>query len=564
MFGKALRHPKSPRPRRARLRPAVEQLEGRTVPAFMVSNLNDAGQGSLRQAILDANAAADADVISFQPGLSGTIPLTSGHMNITASVTITGPGAGALTVSGSNISRIFNIDNVAAGAINVTISGLTLTLGNVPTSSLVSGGGAILEADENLVLSGVVITGNTAKGGGGGMAVLGGRLTLEGSTISNNTVTPAPLFATGGGGLFLSANSVATIRNSTVSGNQANEGGGITLNGGTLMVENSTLSNNHADASKGGAIAGLAGAVVVRNCTISGNTAERGGGIFVQKGLLTLENSTISGNSSSYSGGGIAVNEGAGITPVTLANSTIAFNMADSDNTGGGDGGGVHVFFQAEPMTLRSTIVAKNAVGSSGTAPDISGSAIATNCLIKNTTGTTFAPGSAANLTGMDPLLRPLANNGGPTQTHALRVGITLFDTSPAINKGSNPEGLTTDQRGAPFVRVFGDAADIGAFEVQPPPAPPPPPPPLPPLSAPPQITAVAFRRNGVARVRVKDAASGAVRKVLTPFKGFGGRLRLQLFDVNGDGSRDLIVKALIRGKRKHKVFDAVTLALLP
>jgi len=64
--------------------------------------------------------------------------------------------------------------------------------------------------------------------------------------------------------------------------------------------------------------------------------------------------------------------------------------------------------------------------------------------------------------------------------------------------------------------------------------------------------------------VRVLDAATGAVRQVLTPFKGFGGRLRLQLVDVNGDGSLDLIVKATIRGKRKKKVFDAVTLAPLP
>jgi hypothetical protein len=78
------------------------------------------------------------------------------------------------------------------------------------------------------------------------------------------------------------------------------------------------------------------------------------------------------------------------------------------------------------------------------------------------------------------------------------------------------------------------------------------------------QIVAVAFRQRGRAKVRVKDAATGAVRGVLTPFRGFGGRLALQLRDVTGDGSLDLIVQAVIHGKRKKKVFDAVTLAPLP
>jgi hypothetical protein len=88
---------------------------------------------------------------------------------------------------------------------------------------------------------------------------------------------------------------------------------------------------------------------------------------------------------------------------------------------------------------------------------------------------------------------------------------------------------------------------------------------PLPPSPVPPpQIVAAAFRRKGVSRVRVRDAATGALRGVLTPFRGFGGRPRLQLVDVNGDGALDLIVQALIHGKRRKKVFDAVTLAPLP
>src|SRR5262249_12900822 len=88
-------------------------------------------------------------------------------------------------------------------------------------------------------------------------------------------------------------------------------------------------------------------------------------------------------------------------------------------------------------------------------------------------------------------------------------------------------------------------------------PAPPPPPPP------PARIAAVPFRHKGVAMVRVLDAATGAQRAVLTPFRGFRGRLRLSLRDLNGDGSPDLLVQALVKGKRKHKAFDALTLAPL-
>jgi hypothetical protein len=84
------------------------------------------------------------------------------------------------------------------------------------------------------------------------------------------------------------------------------------------------------------------------------------------------------------------------------------------------------------------------------------------------------------------------------------------------------------------------------------------------PLRPPAQVVAVAFRQRGRARVRVKDAASGAVRGVLTPCPDFAGRLRLQLQDVNGDGSLDLIVRALVHGRRKTKIFDAVTLTPLP
>jgi hypothetical protein len=557
--------PRSPRkpirpPARARL--AVEQLEERAVPTtFEVFNLDDSGSGSLRQAILNANGATtDAvDVIDFQPGLSGTIRLTSGELLITGSVVIHGPGAGVLTVSGNEKSRIFEV--AATGpAIDVTISGLTLTQGN---AGVFDDGGAIRVADETLVLSSVLITDNAAGSAGGGIDIDDdGRLTLENSTVRGN------ISGSGhpGGGIHLGRNSVALIRNSTISnnssgnlgggiyvdggaltvenstilGNSAEAGGGILVSGGTLTVQNTTISENSTFLAEGGGIAAVSGKLTVTNSTISTNsTPTFGGGIIALRSTLTVENSTISGNSADKDGGGINIlEEGTAV----IRNSTIAFN------TGGGQGGGLFVGADA-PVALQSTLVADNAVGASGSDPDVSGAVTATFSLVENVTGTAFLPGSANNLTGADPLLGPLADNGGPTKTHALLPG------SPALDHGFNPFGLAFDQRGPGFARALGAAADIGAFEATPTPPPPAPSP---------QIVAVAFRQRGVSRVRVKDAATGAVRAVLTPFRGFGGRLRLLLLDVNGDGAPDLVVRALVHGKRRKRVFDAVTLAPLP
>jgi hypothetical protein len=529
MFGKASLRP--PRSFGCRRRPptrlAVEQLEERTVPSsiFTVTNLQDDGPGSLRRAIHDANGTVEPDAIVFQPGLAGPITLTSGELDVMESVTITGPGAGVITVSGNNASRIFLVENAAHTAINVAISGLTLTAGS---------GGAVAVSDEVLTLRGVVIANSNAQNGGGILVSTDGRLTLEDSTVSGNHAdgVGTPL----GGGLFLSSNSVALVRNSTIAGNQAigGDGGGVYVgSGGSLTVANSTISGNSADV--GGGIKVSGGLLTVANSTISGNSAVGGGGLLADGSTLTVANSTISGNVASGPGGGISLPAGG---TAVIRNSTVAFNTA---TTGGG---GVFVKATSSPaaVTLLSTIVADNAVGATAVGPDVFGKVTAAFSLVENVADTTFLPGSANNVLGVDPRLGPLADNGGPTQTHALLPG------SPALDHGANPDGVAFDQRGPGFARARGGAPDIGAFEA------------APAL----QIVAVPFRRNGVSRVRVKDAATGAVRGVLTPFRGYRGRLRLQLLDVNGDGALDLVVQAVIHGKRKKKVFDAVTLDPLP
>src|SRR5262249_23630332 len=162
-----------------------------------------------------ANDEQGPDLITFAPGLTGTITLTTGQLEVRDSVTILGPGAGVLTVSGNNASRIFLVAN-AARDINVAISGLTLTQGLATDNG--SAAGAIFVPDEGLALSGMVIPASSAQSGGGINIATRSRLTLENSTVSGNFVAgPSAAF---GGGLFLGDNSATLIRNSTISENR--------------------------------------------------------------------------------------------------------------------------------------------------------------------------------------------------------------------------------------------------------------------------------------------------------------------------------------------------------
>jgi hypothetical protein len=302
----------------------------------------------------------------------------------------------------------------------------------------------------------------------------------------------------GGGVLQLYPGSALTVINSTIAGNSTVgdfDGGGVEIDDGSATITNSTISGNVAGGTEGGGvrIEQLGDSVTIRNCTIFDNSSTlNAAGLSAGGGNVTLSSTIVAGNNPAVAG----------------------------------DAGGV------VQTTSDHNLIGNNAASLIGIINGVNG----------NLMGTFLAP--------IEPLLGPLQLNGGTTRTHALLAG------SPAIDHGSNHAGLASDQRGSLFVRTFGAATDIGAFEGQPPS--------LPPSVAPPQIVVVAFRRQGVSRVRVQDAATGALRRVLTPFHSFGGRLRLQLLDVNGDGSLDLVVRAVVHGKRKKKVYDAVTLAPLP
>jgi hypothetical protein len=400
---------------------------------FTVSNLNDSGPGSLRQAVLDSNNNGNGlDNIVFASGLSGTIDIGTfdgDGLYPGTPMNIKGPGADKITLRGVN-----NVDYVVfTGTYGttgyagepITLSGLTITGGDADNSLFTDRGGGIYNRNANLTVSNSVITGNHASDDGAG--------------------------------IYTNTNSLALV-NSTVSGNTAGSG----------------------SDSYGGGIYSQDSPVVIRNSTISGNTVGGdGGGIYMSavgfEPSLTIENSTIANNSSTANssddeGGGIWVCCGDDGQQLKITSSTITGNRVGGSF---GAGGGVYTATNtSDQVTINNTIVANN-TGTKGNDVYLQEGGQIGFSLIKDTANSTDTGYSlistGPNITGVDPQLGPLANNGGPTQTEALGT------KSPAIDKGAG-FGLTSDQRGVlrpidfPAIAnaAGGNGADIGAFELQP------------------------------------------------------------------------------------------------
>ena len=273
-----------------------------------VTNTNDSGAGSLRQAIADA---LNGDTIDF--GVTGTITLTTGELLVNKGITIHGSGPDHLTVDGNHASGVFYVQLDGGGA--ASIAGLTITNGNAGNGW----GGGISNESSMLTVSNCTISGNSASG------VFG-----VGGGIANDDVI---------------SNATLEILNCTISGNSAGDnGGGIYNYGGsntaTLRVINSTLSGNSAHFYGGGIFTvsayGGSALVDVLNSTLSGNSAGRfGGGIYNNAFVdgsspLKILNSTFSDNSA-FQGpsGGIANVSG------TLQLGSIILNASSISNDSG-------------------------------------------------------------------------------------------------------------------------------------------------------------------------------------------------------------------------------------
>src|SRR5215831_109474 len=274
---------------------AMASVQSAYTATIFVTGTNDSGFGSLRFALAVAN---DGDTIDAT-GVSGTILLTSGQLQITHNVTINGPGAGTLTVNGNATSRVFY--NSASNAI---ISGFTITNGR----SFNECGGIFNQGGLTIVYS--TISENVAyypHGVGGGIFA-GGATVISASTINNNTAVCE------GGGIY--ASGALTVVNSTISGNSTRgtqewcpmgEGGGIFLDsGGTLTITNSTISAFGYYNQRGGGIYNSGGQVTIGDTVLTFLSWSTGGTILNNGGTVI----SLGYNLASDGGGGVLTGPG--------------------------------------------------------------------------------------------------------------------------------------------------------------------------------------------------------------------------------------------------------------
>ncbi len=386
---------------------------------FVVNTLGDPGPDgtqSLRQAIVSANASS-GNTVTFDSSLNGgTITLTGGYIAISKAMTINGPGAGRLTVSGAQATRLFLVES--QGGL-VTFNGLTLADGYAASPLW---GAAIAAFYAPVSVQNCVISGNSAPANAGGILSTGADLTITNSRIFGNHA------GFDGGGVMARCNSQCgdlTISQSTISGNTAGESGA-----GVFIYRRNSAS--------------------ISQTTISGNRAEsplgqHGGGVFIYATATTpvIDSSTIAGNYAYASAGGVYADNAYFRFTTIAANST---HNADSNGMLIRSGGSV---------TLQDSILAKN-FSSAGTV-DLTGSVTANFSLIGNAGSATV--GGTSKLIGLDPQLGPLADHGGPTLT------MLPAAASPVIDAGESGLPATVDQRG--LARPVGAKADMGAVERQ-------------------------------------------------------------------------------------------------
>lgn len=420
-----------------------EQLEDRRLLVLItvttdqdVVDFND-GVTSLREAIFAANVVPGPDEIQFDFGHDGpaTILITQGELAITDSLTITGSGAELLAIDASGNdptpgenngdgSRIFNIDDGEdSSTIDVKLHGMSLTGGDVSES-----GGAIFSR-ENLTLANITIRDNAAGDEGGGVYSTDADLTITNGTIRDNETLGFKFFSDGGG-VFSDGGKIFISDSIFLENTAVGRAGGQRVVNNVATIERTSFERNVTTRDWGGAIHSSNATLSVYESTFTGNEAisplraggGRGGAILIDAGsVLSVENSTFSGNVARH-GGAIAGSDSTQAT-LSISHSTIVSNLAALT------GGGINLL-GITSSALEYTIVADNQHRSELGPPvdnDIGGHVNAQWSLIEVIQGTITG---GNNIVGQDPLLGPLADNGGPTRTHALLPG------SPAINAG--------------------------------------------------------------------------------------------------------------------------------
>jgi predicted outer membrane repeat protein len=369
-------------------------------------------------------------VVGGSPASAAVITVTStsegtGGPNCTLRDAITAANTDAAT-GGCPAGAGADIIELAAGATYTFTTGLasvldTSALPDITGPVTINGNGAVIERST----AGGTPDFRILTVGGGANVIL-----------NNVTLRNGGFVTTAAGAGVLVFNGSLTLDTVTVTGNVGGNGAGIFANIGTLTVSRSTIVGNRATGVGAGIAAGTGATVIVRDSTFAGNTATfQGGALYASAVSFLVENTTLSGNTAGVSGGAIAV-----AVSLTLSNSTITSNSASA-------GAGIQL---SAPATLHNTVVAANSAGA--------------DCLIQIVSpidaSNVDSDGSCDNATTVaDPLLGPLAGNGGPTLTHA------VLPSSPLIDHGTAP-CPAADQRGVG--RPLGFGCDAGAFEFTP------------------------------------------------------------------------------------------------
>ena len=398
----------------------VDQCSDSAAP-FVCDGIDD---GTLRKAF---SCAGNNDTIDLSQLQCSKITLGAALVSPAVSLTLVGPASGTLTLDGGGQSRVLTHNGGADDTLS--INHLTIANGHYEKPYAVGGGG-------------------------GGCVYSTGNVVLNFSTVTScyaSAVNAEPLggaiYAKHALGLYRS-----TVSDSTASGSWQGGGVSLALGGGiyaaVVKLNQSTVSSNSATATYGFG-GGIAGNLIYANSsTVSGNKASHFAGIIGNYVYLT--DSTVSGNQTPANGhiGGVYAGGAARIIGSTIAN----------NSSGDGYAAGL---FVPEPAAseIESSVIAGNKAG--GVELDVGTRDGRTlpghkNLIVAHNAGTTVPADTQTD----DPLLGPLQDNGGPTQTHALLPG------SPAIDHGSNSGGQPSDQRGRP--REVGGLPDIGAFEFDP------------------------------------------------------------------------------------------------
>lgn len=383
---------------------------------IVVTSSANTGAGSLRQAIANANAG---DTITFNLPLPATIPV-SPTLTIGKNLTLQGPGRDSLTLDGGNTSSIL----LVSSGVTASISGMTLANGSDSDAN-----GPALDNAGTTTLSNCAIRNGIGTVFGG--IFNNADLTVRDCVFSGNSARSTN--GAKGGGIYNFIAGTVLVERSTFTQNDSRYEGGAIYNTGSFTISDSYLHSNIAD--EGGAIANHA-TLVIKRSTFRDNRANlRGGAVFHWEGpSATMEDSTLVGNQANAGGAVFAT------APMTVAGSTVAGNVASN---------GGAAFFSFAAITISRSIVASN--GCAGDAPTSAGDNLAwlaNGCM----------PASQLlNDRVLDPLLQPVADNGGPTPTMMPGAG------SPAIDEVRINTCSGVDQRG--ISRPQGPRCDIGAVE---------------------------------------------------------------------------------------------------